>query len=46
MINLLELLENIVNELPMSEFKKACEKAGINESLQETILEIIAVRGE
>jgi hypothetical protein len=46
MINLEQLLVRLVNELPLSEFKKACDKAGINESLQETILDIIDMRGE
>jgi hypothetical protein len=46
MINLEELLVKLVNELPLSEFNKACDNAGINKSLRETVLELVALRGE
>lgn len=45
MINFEELLLNIVAELPMSEFDKACAKAGINEYLKQDILDLLDRRG-
>ena len=38
MISLLEMLEMVINELPLSEFIKACEKAGVD---YKTVLEHI-----
>jgi hypothetical protein len=46
MINVEELLIKIVNELPLSEFRKACDSAGINKSLQQVVLDIVDSRGE
>jgi hypothetical protein len=45
MINFEELLLKIVAELPLSEFEKACEKAGINQYLKEDILNLMERRG-
>lgn len=43
MVNLEELLIDLVNALPYSEFKKACEAVAIDPQL---ILDMIALRGE
>lgn len=45
MVNFEELLLKLVAELSLSEFEKACEKAGINEHLKKDILDLLERRG-
>lgn len=45
MINFEEILLQIVAELPLSEFNKACDKAGINEELRKDLSNLLHVRG-
>lgn len=45
MINFEELLLKVIAELPLSEFEKACEKAGLSDFLKEEILSLLDRRG-
>lgn len=45
MISLEELLLKLVAELPLSEFIKACKKAGLTDEDKQFIADIISSRG-
>lgn len=40
-----QILFQIVAELPISEFNKACEKAGIDEKTKQDLLNLLHARG-
>ena len=36
----------VLGELPLSEFNKACEKAGVSDSLKKAILDFLEAEGD